>query len=385
MIYLDNSATTEIAPEVKNAMMTALENYGNPSSLHKMGLEAHKLLLDSRAKIVKALGVRSASSGQLIFTASGSEANNTAIFGTVYAKKRRVSNRIITTDSEHPSVENSLKRLEMDGFEVVRISTKGGELDFEAYKEALKVPPVLVTMMMVNNETGAKYDVARAFKMAKFSNRETVTHCDAVQGFMKFRFSPETLFADLLTVSAHKIHGPKGVGALYADGSILKAKKLVPLVCGGEQEYGLRAGTENMPGIVGFGAAAELSANDLSSNLQKMSALRAYAIEKLSLLELRLNIPNGECAPHIINLTLPNIKSETMLHHLSGMDICVSSGSACSSHSRKTSRSLLAFGLTEREADCSLRISLCEYNTKEDIDALCAALDDGIKNLVRIK
>jgi len=385
MIYLDNSATTALCPQAKAAMIEACDVYGNPSSLHRAGIEAHKIIADAREKVAKALGVRGAVSGQIIFTASGTEANNTAIFGTAYAKKRRLSNRIVTTDSEHPAVENALRRLETDGFEVIRISTKGGALDFDSYREALNTPPLLVTMMMVNNETGAVYDVARAFRMAKKSNRETVTHCDAVQGFLKCRFSPEAISADLVTVSAHKIHGPKGVGALYIDSSLIKAKKIIPLMQGGNQEFDIRPGTENTVGIAGFGAAAETVWSGFAENVEKMRDLRQYAIEKLSALDVPLNLPIGDTAPHIINLTLPNIKSETMLHYLSGRDICVSSGSACSSHSKKTSRALLAFGLTEKQADCSLRVSLGEYNTKEDIDALCVSLAEGIATLVRIK
>ena len=385
MIYLDNSATTALCAEARAAMEAAFDNYGNPSSLHKAGLEAHKIMTDSRAQVLKALGVRGVTSGQLVFTASGTEANNTAIFGTVYAKKRRISNRIITTDSEHPAVENSLKRLETDGFEVIRIPTKGGVLDFDAYAEALKTPPILVTLMMVNNETGARYDVGKAFKMAKKANPETVTHCDAVQGFLKCNFTPDSISADLVTVSAHKIHGPKGVGALYIAQSLLKAKKIIPFMCGGEQEFDFRPGTENTVGIAGFGAAAEIGFSKLSHNIEKMASLRDYAIEKMSSLELSLNIPNGERAPHIVNITLPNIKSETMLHFLSSKDICISSGSACSSHSKKTSRALLAFGLSERQADCSLRVSLCETNTIDDIDKLTDALGEGISTLVRFK
>ena len=385
MVYLDNSATTSIAPQVREAMLSAIDNYGNPSSLHKIGLDAHKIMVDARGKIMRALGVKGGMPNQLIFTSSGTEANNTAIFGTVYAKKRRISNRIVTTDSEHPAVENSLRRLENDGFEVIRIPTKGGVLDFDAYSEALKVPPILVTMMMVNNETGAVYDVSKAFKMAKSLNSETVTHCDAVQGFLKCRFTPESISANLVTVSAHKIHGPKGVGALYISPYLLKAKKIVSLMCGGEQESDFRPGTENTIGICGFGTAAEIGAVRLDDDIKKMRSLRDYAIEKLSKLELALNLPAEKTAPHIINLTLPSIKSETMLHYLSGREICVSSGSACSSHSKKTSRALLAFGLNEKQADCSIRVSIGIYNDEKDIDLLCAALADGISTLVRIK
>ena len=385
MIYLDNSATTALSSEAKGAMLEAMDNFANPSSLHKAGQGANKIIVSARKSVAAALGIRSLMPGQIVFTSGGTEANNTAVFGTVYAKKRRISNRIISTDSEHPSVENALGKLEADGFEVIRISTKGGELDFEAYAEALKKPPILVTMMMVNNETGAVYDVARAFDMAKKNCKETITHCDAVQGFLKCKFTPTSIHADLISISAHKIHGPKGVGALYIDPGVIKAKQLVPLVYGGEQENAIRPGTENTVGIAGFGAAAEMGAKKLSESISRMSEIREYALSKITESGAEINNTIKNVAPHVISVRLPNIKSETMLHFLSANDICVSSGSACSSHSKKTSRALLAFGLTSREADCTIRISLCENNTKEEIDALCEALKKGIETLVKIK
>ncbi len=385
MIYLDNSATTALSAEAKSAMLEAMENFANPSSLHKAGQSAQRILTSARKSVAGALGIRFVQPGQIIFTSGGTEANNTAIFGTVYAKKRRISNRIISTDSEHPSVENALKKLEANGFEVIRISTRGGELDFEAYKDALKTPPVLVTMMMVNNETGAVYDVAKAFDMAKKNCKDTVTHCDAVQGFLKCKFTPASIHADLVSISSHKIHGPKGVGALYIEPNMLKTRQIVPVVYGGEQENSFRPGTENTIGIAGFGAAAEIGSKELSENILTMAELKKYAVDKIPETGAFVNLPQGEAAPHVISVRLPDIKSETMLHYLSAKDICVSSGSACSSHSKKTSSALLAFGLTPREADCTIRISLCEYNTREEIDALCLALESGIKELVRIK
>ena len=324
MIYFDNSATTSLCEEARSAMLWAMDLYANPSSLHKAGFEARKIIDGARASVAKALGVRNLQAGQLIFTSCGTEANNTAVFGTVYAKKRRISNRIITTDGEHPAIENALSKLETEGFEIIRIPTKNGVLDFDAYAEALKVPPILVTMMMVNNETGAVYDVARAFAMAKKISADTVTHCDAVQGFLKCKFTPASVNADLVTVSAHKIHGPKGVGALYIDSQILKAKKIFPYIYGGGQEFGFRPGTENTVGIAGFGAAAEAELGKFVENREKMNGIRNYLIEQLSSLNVSLNIPEGETAPHILSVTLPNIKSETMLHFLSGNDICVS-------------------------------------------------------------
>lgn len=385
MIYFDNSATTPLSEAAKRAMSEAMEIYANPSSLHAEGLKARRTVEDARASVAEALGIRSLGGSQIIFTSSGSEANNTAIFGTVYAKKRRISNRIITTDGEHPSVENALARLEGEGFEVIRISTKGGSLDFEAYREALKLQPILVTMMMVNNETGAVYDVASAFDMAKKAYPDTVTHCDAVQGFLKKKFTPASIRADLVTVSAHKIHGPKGVGALYIDAQMIKTKRIVPYIIGGGQELSFRAGTENTVGIAGFGAAARAESLAFSENTSRMREVREYLVEKLSELNVTLNIPEGECAPHILSITLPNIKSETMLHFLSGKGICVSSGSACSSRSLKTSRALTAFGLLPARADCTVRVSLSALNTIAEADEFISVLKQGIETLVPIK
>lgn len=383
-IYLDNSATTPLCDEAKEKMISAMEIYGNPSSLHKIGLVANDLLSDARAKVLSSLGVRGAKAENLVFTSCGTEADNLAIFGTVYAKSRRVSNRIITTDSEHSAVENSMKKLEEDGFEIIRLSTKNGVLDFEEFKSVMNEKTLLVSLMMVNNETGAHYDVKKFFGYAKSVSRDVITHTDAVQGYMKCKFSPAEIKADLVSISAHKIHGPKGVGALYISPEIIKKKQIVPTMIGGGQENLFRSGTENLIGIAGFAAAAEASYKNLASNIAKMCELRDYAIEKLSAIDVKLNLPKGDSAPHIINLTLPCIKSETMLHHLSSSGICVSSGSACSSHSRNVSRSLHGFGLSDFDADCSIRISLSHYNTKEDIDALISSLSDGTSRLVRI-
>lgn len=383
-IYLDNSATTALCDAAKQAMTAAMECYGNPSSLHVAGLEAEHMLKEAREQVASALGVRNGA-GQIYFTASGTEANNLAILGSVYAKERRVGNRIVTTEGEHSSVEKTLQELEKRGFEIVRIPTRNGVLDMELAEKAIDKSTVLVTAMMVNNETGAMYDVKSLFALAKRNAPQAVTHCDAVQGFMKAIFSPAAIGADLLTVSAHKIHGPKGVGALYVSAEILKAKKLIPIIQGGGQEFGLRSGTENVIGIAGFGAAAAQAGRTLREDLRSMTQLRTYLEQGLGQIEgITLNLPKGSRAPHIVNLTLPDIKSETMLNHLSAKGICVSSGSACASHGKATSRALTAFGLPAQKADCSLRISLCPHNTREEIDALCTALSEGVAALVRI-
>ena len=278
-----------------------------------------------------------------------------------------------------------MQQLEKKGFEIVRIPTRNGVLDMDFAQKAIDKNTILVTAMMVNNETGALYDLKSLFALTKRVAPNAVTHCDAVQGFMKTIFSPAAVGADLVTVSAHKIHGPKGVGALYVSAEITKAKKLIPIIFGGGQEQGMRSGTENVIGIVGFGAAAAQAQGTLRADLVRMTQLRQYLEGKLACIEgITLNLPCGNRAPHVVNLTLPDIKSETMLNHLSERGICVSSGSACASHGKATSRALSAFGLPAEKADCSLRVSLCPANTEAEIDALCAAMAQGVDTLVRI-
>ena len=385
-IYLDNSATTPLANEVKVKMVEAMECYGNPSSLHSKGFESSKMIADARNKVLSSLFVRNGKPENLIFTAGGTEADNLALIGVAYAKARRAS-RIITTDSEHSAIENTLKRLEEDGFEVVRLSTKNGVIDIDEFKSAMNKNTLLVSIMHVNNETGAVYNIKECFKIAKEVNPDVVTHTDAVQSYMKLKVSPSELCADLISISAHKVHGPKGIGALYVSPEIIKKKQIKAILLGGGQEGGLRSGTENLIGIVGFGAAAERGFKNLAREVASMRELRAYLIEKLSSLDVKINLPARECAPHILNIMLPSIKSETMLHHLSASGIYVSSGSACSSNSatKRVSRALREFGLSDFEADCSMRISVSPYTTKEDIDEFVVALQEGIDKLVKIR
>ena len=384
-VYLDNSATTPLCEAAKAAIREAMDTYGNPSSLHGEGLRAEALLKNARKQVLTALGVRNPAPEQLIFTACGTESNNTALLGVAYAKARREQNRIVTTDSEHPSVENALQKLERDGFEIVRISTRGGVLDSEAAVAALNEKTLMVSMMLVNNETGARYDVESVFREAKRRNPATVTHTDAVQGFLKCKFTPQSLCADLISISGHKIHAPKGVGALYIDPALLKARRIVPYLIGGGQEGGMRSGTENTIGIAAFGAAAADGTAHLDGHLARMDELRRYTVDRLTAAGFALNLPQGAHAPHIVNLRLPDIKSETMLHFLSAQGICISAGSACSSHGKHASPTLAAFGLTAAQADSSLRVSLSPYNTAEEIDALVDALSRGAMTLVRMR
>ncbi len=385
-IYLDNSATTPLCHAAKEAMAAAMEIYGNPSSLHSKGKEAEEVMERARAQVLTALGLRPRQKdGVLVFTSCGTEATSLALFGVAYAKARRDAKRILTTDSEHPSVSRVLDRLEQDGFEVIRLSTRGGVPNMDMLRGALDQKILLCSFMLVNNETGARYPVEEMFRTVKEAYPDAVTHCDAVQGFLKVPFTPASLGADLITVSGHKLHAPKGVGALYIAAPLIKAKKIVPFLVGGGQEGGLRSGTENLIGISAFGAAAEFLHQSREADRAHLAHLYELAAEELTACGVRLNRPVGEHTSHILNITLPRIKSETMLHALSADGIFVSSGSACSSHSAQPSNTLLAFGLSPAEADCSLRISLSRYNTEEDIKALCGSLKKNLNRLVRIR
>lgn len=386
-IYLDNSATTRISEvALKKYIDASAEHFGNPSSLHTLGFDAERVLKEARGIVLSSLGVRD---GQVIFTASGTESNNLAIIGRVHAKERyRRGAKIITTDSEHASVTEPLKRLESEGCKIARIPTAGGVVDLEALERELTGETVLVTVMMVNNETGALYDIKAISALTKRKCPDALLHIDATQSYMKLPMNARTLGADMITLSSHKIHGPKGVGALYISPDVIRTRGISPVVLGGGQENGLRSGTENVPGIAAFGAAVADGVKTLSESAKRMRELREYLIEKLTrdatLAEISPTLPES-CAPHILNITLPNIKSETMLHHLSADGIFVSSGSACSSNSAHASSALVAFGRSAEEADCSLRISLSRESTREDIDALCDSLSAGISRLARIR
>lgn len=381
-VYLDNSATTAPSEGVIDAMTAAARCYGNPSSVHAAGLESAALLRSCRAEVAAAFGLRRSDDFHIIFTASGSEANNLAIRGTALAKKRRISNRIITTDSEHPSVANTAASLAAEGFEVVKIPTRGGALDMAALERELDGGALMVSLMLVNNETGARYNVERAFRMAHAKNPEIVTHCDAVQGFMRIKFTPASLGADLVSVSAHKIHGPKGVGALCVAPGMIRAKRLAPVIYGGGQEEGFRSGTENLIDIAGFARACTEARENAERDAAHMDELYRHALDVLPAAGVRLNLPTN-AAGHIVSLTLPGIRSETMLHFLSEKGIFVSAGSACSSHAHGPSGTLLAFGLSPADADRTLRVSFGSQNTVDDIDRLADALRDGIGRLVR--
>lgn len=386
MIYLDNSATTKICDAALSRFSSvASESYGNPSSRHAVGAAARAVLEDARRTVLRALG---ASDGDVIFCGSGSEADNLAILGRAEAKERyRRGAKILTTAGEHSAVAEPLRKLESEGFRVAYIPTRGGVLDREFIEREMTPDVILVTAMTVNNETGAAYDIPYLSRVMKRKSPEAVLHVDATQGFLQMPFSLRACGASMVTVSAHKVEGPKGVGALYIDRDTLKKRGIAPRVLGGGQEGGLRSGTENLPGIAAFAAAVEYRQKNLAAFTERTSALRAFLCNRLAsdarLSEVRPILP-PVAAPHILSLTLPHIKSETMLNFLSGEGICVSNGSACSSHERHLSRALLAFGLPEEEVDCTIRVSLSHNNTEDELLRFLDVLAEGVSRLARI-
>lgn len=376
-IYLDNSATTKICPEALEVYVNvSQENYGNPSSRHRRGMMAEQAMKKARAQLLKALGTKE---GQIIFTAGGTEANNLAILGRAHAKDRFLGGRLITTAGEHSSVYDTFLALEHEGFHVDSVSTIGGVLNLFALKKMLDKRVMLVSMMGVNNETGALYDIKTAADLVHRVCPEGLVHVDATQSFMKIPFTPKSLGADMITLSSHKIEGPKGMGALWVSDSVIRSHGLSTLIHGGGQELGLLSGTENVPGAAAFGEAASVYAAHFAERTARMWELKNYLLQKLSsdpVLSEQVvpNLPKIAAAPHILSLTVSGMKSETVLNDLSGQGIYVSSGSACSTHNNHLSTALLAFGKAPEEADSTIRISLSFRNTEEELDIFLEAL-----------
>lgn len=363
--YLDNSATTRVCPEAVAAAVSAMEQcYGNPSSTHTKGREAKKLLDKSRKQVAAAMGC---TPEELVFTSCGSESDNWAILCGAEAMKRR-GKHIISSTVEHDAVRKSMAELEKRGFEVTLLSPNSdGSVSPEAVKAALREDTILVSLMMVNNETGGVTDINAVSKLLKSAGSRALLHTDAVQSFMKVPFSAKTLGADMISVSGHKIHAPKGIGALY----IKSGLKLNSFIVGGSQENGRRAGTEAMPQIAAFGAACETAKNAMPEYLPRMKALKAYTIDRLS-----ANIPEltyiSSDAPHILSVSLPGWRSEVLMNYLESKEVYVSKSSACKKGGR--SHVLEAVGLEPRVIDGAIRIGFSRYSTEEDANALVAAL-----------
>ena len=372
MHYLDNSATTRVCPEAAQAALAAMtEIYGNPSSTHTKGREAKKLLDESRAQVASLLG---AQPKELVFTSCGSESDNWAILGGAEAMKRR-GKHVISSLVEHDAVRKSLDELEARGFEVTRLKPeKDGSVSPEAVLAALREDTVLVTLMLVNNETGGVTDIASVAKGLRGRGSSALLHTDAVQGFLKVPFSAKSLGADLISVSGHKIHAPKGVGALY----IRQGLRLKPFILGGGQEEGRRAGTEAVPQIAAFGEACRIGKAGMADNVRRMATLKQELLE-----ELRAGIPElgwvESAAPHILSVSLPGWRSEVLMNFLEAREIYVSKSSACKKGGR--SHVLEAIGLDARAIDGALRIGLSRMSTEEDILALVRGLLDARASL----
>ncbi|MCI8553946.1 MAG: cysteine desulfurase [Clostridiales bacterium] len=372
--YLDNSATTAVCPEAaERAAKLMLCCYGNPSSLHRLGAAAQRELDTARAEVARLIGVRPET---LIFTSGGTEANNLALFGAA-AARRRAGKRIVTTAVEHASVAAACEELERQGYEVVRLKPDAdGRIEAEQLEQACTADTILCSVMMVNNETGAIFPVRELAAAARRRAPEVLFHCDAVQAAGKLALHAGRLDVDLMTLSGHKLHAPKGVGALY----IRKGARLLPRTFGGGQERGLRPGTEPVPLIAAFGAAAA-ALPPPQEQARHYETLRRYLLEGLKdRNDVVWHLP-ANAAPYIVNLSVPGIRSETMLHFLAERGVYISSGSACSKGKR--SPVLTAMGLPPAEIDSALRISFSRYNTKEDIDRLIRGITAGAEALVR--
>lgn len=376
-MYFDNAATTRVSDSAaKEAFDVMTSFYGNPSSAHAKGLEAEHILKKARVSVLTALGY-TPKDGSLIFTSCGTESNNTCFFGAYEVLGKR-KNNVVISDSEHPSVEMCARELEKKGVQIRRIPTKGGKLDLDFAEKAIDAKTMLISCMLVNNETGAVYDIKSLDAIRKRNAPEAFLHTDAVQGFCKLPYSLSSLGADLISVSGHKVHAMKGVGALF----MKKGVRIPVRMHGGGQESGLRSGTENLAGIASFGKAVEEYTAEKAERLGNIKELYTFAKDTFSekCPYVLFNSPeNG--APHILSISVPGIRSEIMLRFLSEKGIYVSAGSACSSKNADN-RVLTNFGLENKRADSTLRISFSKFNTKDEILSLVSAIDEGNNALI---
>lgn len=375
-VYLDNSATTRQYDQVTEVMKDAMENYfGNPSSLHSLGLASEKEVRRSRQITATALGAKEE---EIIFNSGGTEGDNTVLYGIAHAR-RREGKKIITSKVEHPAVLEACKVLENEGFQVEYIGVDGKcRLDMEQLRAAIDEETTLISIMAVNNETGAKMPVSEIAKL----KGNAVFHTDGVQAFGKIDL--KNIGADFITVSGHKIHGPKGVGALYAR----KGVRLPAFIAGGGQERGMRSGTENVPGIIGFGKAVEKACGNLEKRTAHMAEIRAYFLAGLQaeISDIRLNGPEdpSEAVSAVLNISFMGTRGEVLLHTLEQDNIFVSTGSACSSNKKGQSHVLSAMGLTPKEIEGAIRFSFSEFNTLEEMDYVISKVKDAVARFRRL-
>ena len=372
-VYLDNAATTKpCAPAVDAAVAAMTINFGNPSSLHRAGLDAQLVVDRARKIIADSIG---ASPENIIFTSGATESNNLALRGAsaAYGRKRR---KIVVSAVEHASVDETASALEKSGFEVVRIAPReDGKIYAADFLAACDENTCLVSMMLVNNETGHILPVKETFSAVKRRFPDIITHCDCVQGYMKLPVRVNALCADLMSLSAHKIHGVKGSGALY----IKKGIRVLPVVTGGKQEKGIRSGTESVPMIAAFAAAAEALAPTIAQRSERALQLKGYLLSRLAEIpQISVNSPD-DGSPYIINISAEGKRSEIMLHFLESREIYVSSGSACSKGVQ--SGVLGMFGITGKRADSALRISITAETTENELDEFVTALSEGLEKL----
>ena len=372
-VYLDNAATTKPCAEAVAAAVEAMtEKYGNPSSLHRVGLNAQLLVDDTRKALASAIGVESEN---IYFTSGATESNNLALRGAsaAYGRKRK---KIVISAVEHASVEETASDLERNGFEIVRIPPREDGRYYAAdFVNACGDDTCLVSMMYINNETGYILPVKEAFSAIKRKFPDIITHTDCVQAFMKLPIKANVLCADLISLSGHKIHGVKGVGALY----IRKGVRVLPVITGGKQEKGIRSGTESVPMIAAFGAAVKKFSQTITERYEKVSMLKAYLLGKLGSIDVVVINSPEDGSPYVVNISAEGKRSEIMLHFLESKEIYVSSGSACSKGQQ--SGVLGQFGIKDKRADSALRISMTAETTEEEIDIFCEALSDGIEKV----
>lgn len=372
-IYLDNAATTKPCGEAVSAAVDAMtENYGNPSSLHRAGLDAQLAVDKARKAIAASIG---ADSSEIYFTSGATESNNLALRGisAAYGRKCR---KLVISSVEHASVDETASALEKSGFEIVRISPRDdGRFYADDFISACDENTCLVSMMLVNNETGYIMPVRETFMAVKRSFPEIITHCDCVQGYMKLPIKAASLGADLISLSAHKIHGVKGVGAIY----IKKGVRVIPIVTGGKQEKGIRSGTESVPLIAAFGAVVDKFRPTIAERYERVSQLKAHLLEKIGGIEnVAVNSPS-DGSPYVINISAVGKRSEIMLHFLESKGIYVSSGSACSKGQQ--SGVLGEFGISGKRADGAVRISITAQTTEEELDEFAETLAEGMTKI----
>lgn len=363
-VYLDNSATTKCYDSVRELVGKVMcEDYGNPSSMHKKGVDAEKYVRESKETFAKLLKVQEK---EIFFTSGGTESDNLALIGCARAN-HRAGKHLITTSIEHPAILNTMHYLEELGFRVTYLPVdQDGRVRLDALKKALCNETILVSIMYVNNEVGSVQPIEEAVRIVKNYNPRILFHVDAVQGFGKYRIHPKKIGVDLMSISGHKIHGPKGTGVLYINEKV----KIKPIVFGGEQQKNVRSGTENVPGIAGIGLAAKEIYTDFDAKIAKMRELKNYFIDGLKKIEKTAihGCTDETSAPHIISVGFAGIRSEVLLHTLEDKGIYVSAGSACASNHPAISGVLRGIGVRAEYLDSTLRFSLSEFTTKEEID-----------------